>query len=117
MDYVKLFEDKALELPNRRLYDDIYSNLTSRQQKTLLNKSRDWYQGNTQKTRIELLAEDSSIILLKEPIYEEVTDLFEPKIAGYKEDTLLNTDARTRRKLKINKSEVAYFKAIREAIK
>lgn len=113
MDYVKLFEDKALESPNRRLYDDIYSNLTSRQQKTLLNKSRSWYQGNTQKTKIE----DSSFILLKEPIYEEVTDLFEPKIAGYKEDTLLNTNARTRRKLKINKSESAYFKAIREAIK
>lgn len=116
MDYAKMFEEKAEKLPNRRLYDEIYNNLTSRQQKTLMNiSSSKWYKNNTNKTKIELLAEDKHIKLLKEPIYKDTDDLFDNEIIGYKEDTLFDGDTGT--KLKINKSEVVYFKEIRKQIK
>lgn len=114
MDYVKMFEDKALNSPNRMLYDSIYNQLTDRQKKTLQNISNKWYRGNTNKTKIELLAETKTMNLIKEPIYKETTDLFDNEIIGYKEDTLLNSDDGKR--LKLNKSEVVYFKAIRECI-
>lgn len=114
MDYVKMFEDKALNLTNRVLYDNIYNELTDQQKRTLKNISSKWYKGNTNKTKIELLAETKTMNLIKEPMYKQTNDLFENEIIGYKEDTLFNSD--DGRKLKLSKSEVVYFKAIRECI-
>lgn len=114
MDYIKMFEDVALNLANRELYDNIYNELTDQQKKHLMNISSKWYKGNSNKTKIELLAETKTMNLIKEPIYKQTNDLFDNEIIGYKEDTLLNSD--DGKKLKLNKSEVVYFKAIREAI-
>ena len=114
MDYAKIFEEKAKKSPNRKLYDEIYNNLTNRQQRTLMNISSKWYKNNTNKTKIELLAEDKYIKLLKEPIYKDINDLFDNEIIGYKEDTLF--DGNSGMRLKINKSEAIYFKEIRKQI-